>query len=226
MDVVALHTAIQVACLTGISIVTVIVGAVGQSYYSSENKVDSGASGFLLLMLPIILPMFLVLVQATYYGRRASASLEELRNFSLADVDCFSQVDRDAILRLIGRWFADAGEDEANGIHNFEMFVRRDVHEKVAGALGTGSFGGSGWPLVLTLLMWMFLALGWFLDEVSVPEFNLWHLVSALGDVLPMQRGSNPLDQPRCASHGMLATHSAPRFQRSQVLACHSCPLL
>ena len=58
-------------------------------------------------------------------------------------------VDREAITEIIGRWFAD-GESVKVGVHNFEMFVRRDVHDKVAAAVGSGMFQ---WPPILGLLL-------------------------------------------------------------------------
>lgn len=91
------------------------------------------------VQLPLVTAPFVLLVYATYRGRAASAALEGLRSFTVADAECYSAVDRLALLELIGRWFADESAVEggdakmqsAVGVHNFETFVRMEVRMRV-----------------------------------------------------------------------------------------------
>ena len=196
IDVVPLHLALQQAAIIALMVLVPMVGIFGSMDYGSET----GSFGFMLVMLPLMALPFLLLVQSTYDSRLAVRKIEGLRSFSLADAQCYSQVDREAITEIIGRWFAD-GESVKVGVHNFEMFVRRDVHDKVAAAVGSGMFQ---WPPILGLLLWLAQVLPWFLDEVAVPECTLWHVVSAMGGQLVLPILFYPL-----VGFGLLATAAA-----------------
>ena len=135
MDIIPLHTSMQIGALAIILFPYQFVLIASSSNLTDEQS-SQGMIAMMHMTIPIIMSPLLLIIWATYCGRATSRAIDELRYFSLADAECYSQVDRDAITELIGRWFADAGEGEAVGIHNFEMLVRNDVHEKVSRAVG------------------------------------------------------------------------------------------
>ena len=76
----------------------------------------------------------------------------------LAEAECYSDVDRAAIMELIGEWFADGSREVTStplqevGIHNFETFVRMTCMQRYSLDLGSG--GSSQWSaehMLLTL---------------------------------------------------------------------------
>lgn len=182
IDIVPLHLALQQSAIIALMALTPVIGAFGSNSYSDS---EAGSTDFMMVMMPIMVLPLLLLIWATYLSRLAVRKIEGMRSFSLADAQCFSAVDRGAITEIIGRWFADGdGEDIAVGVHNFESFVRRDVHDKVSSAVGGG--GLFQWPPVLGLLLWLAIYLAWFLDEVPAPEHTLWHMLSAMGGQLTL----------------------------------------
>ena len=197
MDLVPLHSALQIGSFVCIFLLGLLLNAAAVFSHadvfsggSSDDGSEQGQVTFMAVMLPFILPPFLLLVQATIYGQATARALDDLRQFSIADVECYSDLDRAAILELIGRWFADnasaiSGGTSAEaklardiGVHNFETFVRMEVCDKLERTIGgAGTFQ---WPLRLSLLFFMFSGGGWFFDQSAVPEETLWQLLSAV----------------------------------------------
>jgi len=84
------------------------------------------ASIFFCIQPFVILPMLM--------GQRSRRGLRALRNFSIAESQCFSDEDRAALTSVICSWYTDhsAGEDDperllALGRYKFETFVRHHL---------------------------------------------------------------------------------------------------
>ena len=101
MDLVPLHLSLQTGALVFANLTMPIIGL-----FFNEFESDSPFL-MMLTMAPVLGTIFLLLVHATWLARTTSKALEGLRSFTLSDCECYSHVDKAAILELIGRWFAD-----------------------------------------------------------------------------------------------------------------------
>lgn len=84
------------------------------------------AAAALLVQPCIILPIL--------SGQRSRNALRSLRDFSIAEAECYSAEDRAALIAVICSWYTDhrAGENDPErlkqlGLHKFETFVRNDL---------------------------------------------------------------------------------------------------
>lgn len=190
IDFVPLHYSLQKGALIAFlfafplfGILLKVVPGLEKSVAEGMDNANYGILGILPLFIVSFLPWLLLLVHATWQGRSTSRALQQLRRFTLAEAECYSDVDRAAIMELIGEWFADGSEgsdkhtSQEVGIHNFETFVRMDLHAKIQRDLGSG--GSSQWSAEHMLLTYMPFGGAWFFDEVAVPECTLWQLLAA-----------------------------------------------
>ena len=186
MDIVPLHIAlIKGACLTVLVLMNFPMLYV-------NNSMDSLSMPFYICITIFFFgPCFLFVMIADNRGRAARQAIEKLRDFKLSDASCASTADRDAIIALIGRWWADDhwradedGDSQAHGIHSFEQFVRIEMRRKLEETLGSSSglLGGSGWPMDVKIIFFLWLAGAWNLDMISDPGATLYHVVSMLAN--------------------------------------------
>lgn len=185
-DLVPLHLAIQRAALT---LIVVVFPLLQMTLVPLMNRLDEQNIFVVLPLFAVALaPPYAALLYAINQGRASRLALQRLRHFRLEDVQCFSASDREAIISLIGAWFADAsmmldgGADldaqrkQALGVHRFEQFIRRDVVAKLQATLGRDNSAVT-WPADFSLLFFMALGGAWSLDMATVPEFSLWLLL-------------------------------------------------
>ena len=73
-------------------------------------------------------------VAAEFEAREITRHIEALRHFKLADAECYSAADREAILGLISKWWTDRESGVSDperlrqlGFHRFERFVRYEL---------------------------------------------------------------------------------------------------
>ena len=186
IDFVPLHHSLQKGALVAFGCAIPIFTTLSKVVPAIQELFANADHG-MVAMIPLLLfffpPWLLLLVHATWQGRSTSRALPQLRRFTLAEAECYSDVDRAAIMELIGEWFADGSEGSDKhtsrevGIHNFETFVRMDLHAKIQRDLGSG--GSFQWPAEHMLLTFMPFGGAWFFDEVAVPECTLWQLLAA-----------------------------------------------
>ena len=186
MDIVPLHIAlIKGACLTVLVLMNFPMLYV-------NNSMDSLSMPFYICITIFFFgPCFAFVMIADNRGRAARQAIEKLRDFKLSDASCASTADRDAIIALIGRWWADDhwradedGDSQAHGIHSFEQFVRIEMRRKLEETLGSSSglFAGSGWPMDVKIIFLLWLGGAWNLDMISDPGATLYHVVSMLAN--------------------------------------------
>jgi len=181
MDLVPLHLALQKGALAMAIILFPLLLVVIPKLSDTTSTLIA-----MIAVMPVMALAFLLLVHATHRGRSASAALERLRTFTLADAECYSAVDRAAIIELIGRWFADESAVDGGdsqlaldvGTHNFETFVRMEVYAKVEHTLGSAR--GLRWPATLSLLFWMTFEAHYGLDKIAVPEVPMYGVLIEL----------------------------------------------
>ena len=184
MDIVPLHIAlIKGACLTVLVLMNFPMLYVNNSMESYSLPV------FMCISIFFFGPCFLFVMIADNRGRAARQAIEKLRDFKLSDASCASTADRDAIIALIGRWWADDhwradedGDSQAHGIHSFEQFVRIEMRRKLEQTLGSsgGVLAGSGWPMDVKIIFLLWLGGAWNLDMISDPSATLYHVASML----------------------------------------------
>ena len=110
---------------------------------------------------------------------RIRSALSALRTFRLADAQCYSDEDREAILSVIGKWWTDhsSGEVDADrlrqlGHHRFERFVRYELAPQL-----TGRLVGNDFTLKTLFCLYIGLAHGWILDLLAYSDATVYHIV-------------------------------------------------
>jgi len=117
------HLALSVVFFKGL----VITGSMDPNSAAFQTYVRNWLIGAAFLVQPfIILPIL--------SGQRSRRALRALRDFSIADAQCYSAEDRAALVAVICSWYTDyqAGEVDPErlqqlGQHKFETFVRHDL---------------------------------------------------------------------------------------------------
>ena len=179
-DLVPLHMALQRAALTVVVIVYPLITAALTPIFNYLPK-DAGMALYLPLFAVTLAPPYALLLYAINQGRGTTLALRRLKDFKLDNVECYSASDREAIVSLIARWFADVSAiddsmDEARrqaiGVHQFEQFIRRDVVAKLQETLGDNEVLPE-----FSLLFLLTIGGAWALDMMTVPEFTLYFVI-------------------------------------------------
>ena len=122
------HVAISIALMKSLMTADFAEdGAFDPNAADAARRLAKLLMGWALLAQPcIILPILM--------GQRSRSALRSLRNFSIAEAQCFCAEDRAALIAVICSWYTDhqAGEDDPErlqqlGQHKFETFVRHDL---------------------------------------------------------------------------------------------------
>ena len=133
----------------------------------------------------LILPMMM--------GHRSRSALRALREFSIADSQCYSPDDRQALIEVICSWYTDhhAGEDHperlrALGQYKFETFVRHHLapaieRQEAGEALRVGFLG-----CVVSLMPWCFLMLSARDSSVGHVGVTLLYLAALATCICPL----------------------------------------
>ena len=123
MDLVPVPLALQQAALVASTALTPLMALM----MTADEMIGENMFVWILFTIPLMAPPMLLLIHATAAGHVTARALDDLQDFTMAAAECYSPVDRAAIVSLIGQWFADEGEGVDVGLHNFEMFVRMEV---------------------------------------------------------------------------------------------------
>ena len=101
-------------------------------FSSSVRNREEMRSMIALIFMAILAPLQTIVLQAMLAGQRSAAALGKLKTFRLDQCECYS--DRDALLRLIAKWYEDPASahlpeetQRAIGWHRFENYVRHDL---------------------------------------------------------------------------------------------------
>ena len=182
-DFVPLHVALQRAALTAVVIGFPLVNCATAPIIATLPK-EAGVTVLLPFFAVILAPPYALLLYAINMGRGTTLALKRLKDFRLADAECYSASDREAIVSLISRWFADTSSPDENvdearrqaiGEHNFEQFIRRDVVARLQATLGHD--GSATWTSEFSFLFFLTTGGAWALDMMTVPEFSMYYLI-------------------------------------------------
>ena len=105
-----------------------------------------------------------------------------LRHFKLADAECYSAEDREAILGLISKWWTDRESGVSDperlrqlGFHRFERFVRYELVPQLS------VLAGGDWSASSFLAIYVIGIHGWVLDLLTYgPGLTVYHTLATV----------------------------------------------
>ena len=110
-------------------------------------------------------------------GDRTAHGCDDLHDFRLSEAECYDDDDREALLRLIGDWFADHNSGETDpdrlrqvGWHRFESIVRHELPLLVEKEFGSG-VSATTWAIFPVLATWNIFLEGFY--GTSSPDVNV-----------------------------------------------------
>ena len=149
---------------------------------NSMAKEDHGSplTPHLISMIAACLVFQPIVLLTIVNGRRSRNALHALRDFSIADAQCYSAEDREALTAVICNWYTDhrAGEDDPErlmelGRHKFETFVRHNL----APSIERQEANDVGRQVITTMVCGILPA---FLMNFTAPSVTLPHAAVTL----------------------------------------------
>ena len=113
-----------------------------------------------IIYIVVYMPFNMVAVWVVVQGIQSQRALDDLHDFRLSEAECSDDDDREALLRLIGDWFADHNSGETDpdrlrqvGWHRFESIVRHELPLLVEKEFGSG-VSATTWAIFPFIATW------------------------------------------------------------------------
>jgi hypothetical protein len=130
----------------------------------------------IIIYVVVYMPFNMVAVWVVVQGIQSQRALDDLRDFRLSEAECTDDDDREALLRLIGDWFADHNSGETDpdrlrqvGWHRFESIVRHELPLLVEKEFGSG-VSATTWAIFPLIATWNIF---WFYAASTSPDVNV-----------------------------------------------------
>ena len=186
LDLVPLHVPLRqmgwIICLGlfQISMMTLLIPTIGPAMVEAINA--NPLVGLVIFTTAWFVPGVPVVLAAELEAREIEEATRALRHFKLADAECYSAEDREAILGLISKWWTDRESGVSDperlrqlGFHRFERFVRYELVPQLS------VLAGGDWSASSFLAIYVIGIHGWVLDLLTYgPGLTVYHTLATV----------------------------------------------